>query len=93
MFDPVSDHLPVTFTIKQRSPIDEKTRCTLIRNLQPANLHEFREQISVTSWDKMCEDTLATHSKTKSRAHDNFLGIISPTFESACPLKLIGKEE
>lgn len=87
MIHPGSDHLPVSCTIKQRSPTYEKSRRKLIRDLRPANLHEFREQISVISWEKVYEEP------DPSRALNNFLGIITPIFESACPLKLTRKKE
>ena len=84
---PGSDHLPVTCMIKQRSPTYVKTRRKLIRYLRRANSHDFREQISVISWEKVYEEP------GPSRGLDNFLGIITPVFESACPLKLTRKKE
>ena len=82
MIHPGSDHLPVTYTIKQRSPTYEKTRHKLVKDLLPANLHDFREQISVISWKKVHEEP------DLSRALDDFLGIITLILESSCPLKL-----
>ncbi|XP_065580163.1 uncharacterized protein LOC136040026 [Artemia franciscana] len=87
MIHPGSDRLPVTCTIKQRSPTYEKFRRKLIRDLRLEHLHEFREQISVISWEKVYEEP------DPSRALDNFFGIITPIFESACPFKLTRKKE
>ena len=87
MIHPGSDHLPVTRTIKQRSPTYEKTRRKLIRDLRPTNLHELRERISVISWEKVFEEP------DPSRALDNFLGIITPIFESAWTRKNLTRKK
>ena len=82
-----SDRLPVAFTIKRWSLNYEKTRCKLIIDLRQANFRKLCEQISVLSWEKLYEES------NTSCAVDNFLRIVTPIFESTCPLKPTRKKE